>query len=60
MRDLFYFYALDHGIVIGRRGFLSLNLIRTEGMIDSFLSMFESFIKDYSKGDEGDASIIAE
>ncbi|KAH6642721.1 pyridoxal phosphate-dependent transferase [Boeremia exigua] len=46
-KDLLYFYFLERGIMIGRRGFLFLNLVHVEGDVDSFLRVFQSFTRDF-------------
>lgn len=43
--DCFYFTLLSHGIAIGRRGFLSLNLMHTEASIDRLLQAVGHFLK---------------
>ena len=37
LRDVFYFHLVKRGILIGRRGFLCLNLTHTKEHIDQFL-----------------------
>lgn len=44
LRDCFYFTLLARGISIGRRGFVSLNLIHTEGSIDGLLSALQAYL----------------
>jgi glutamate-1-semialdehyde 2,1-aminomutase len=54
MRALFYFFVLDGGVIIGRRGFLSLNLVHTDDMVDNFLSLLKTFVERYGS-DASDA-----
>lgn len=46
LRELFYFMLLREGISIGRRGFMSLNLMHTEASIDRLLEAVSSFLDD--------------
>lgn len=48
--DCLYFTLLDHGIAIGRRGFLSLNLMHTEASIDRLLHEVGRFLEAFSGG----------
>lgn len=43
LRDCFYFYMLDRGIMVGRRGFVSLNLAHREEDVDRFLGAVREF-----------------
>lgn len=45
MRDCFYFTLLEHGISVGRRGFISLNLMHTEQSINSLLSAVQAYLE---------------
>lgn len=45
--DCFYFTLLNRGIAIGRRGFLSLNLMHTEASIDRLLQAVSCFLEDF-------------
>lgn len=46
MRDFFYFSLLSRGISVGRRGFVSLNLMHTEESIDRLLAALKAFLDD--------------
>ncbi|KAJ5819364.1 hypothetical protein N7474_004955 [Penicillium riverlandense] len=43
LRDCFYFYMLERGIMVGRRGFVSLNLAHREEDVDRFLDAVRAF-----------------
>ncbi|KAE8155022.1 pyridoxal phosphate-dependent transferase [Aspergillus avenaceus] len=43
----FYFYLLRHGITIGRRGFISLNLQHTDAHVDHLIRAIRGFINEY-------------
>jgi glutamate-1-semialdehyde 2,1-aminomutase len=45
--DCLYFTLLSRGIAIGRRGFLSLNLMHTEASIDRLLAAVSCFLEDF-------------
>lgn len=49
LRDAFYFYLLQHGMLIGRRGFLSLNLLHTDVLVESLLGVVRGFIEEFSQ-----------
>ncbi|KAJ5623272.1 acetylornithine aminotransferase [Penicillium lividum] len=44
MKECFYFTLLDREIIIGRRGFISLNLMHTEASIDRLLDAVAVFL----------------
>ncbi|KAF3390295.1 hypothetical protein F1880_009216 [Penicillium rolfsii] len=46
--DCFYFSLLNRGIAIGRRGFMSLNLMHTEASMDRLLEAVKSFLEEFS------------
>jgi glutamate-1-semialdehyde 2,1-aminomutase len=48
LRDAFYFYLLRKGIIIGRRGFVSLNLQHTDALIDQMLRAIQGFVGEYA------------
>ncbi|OOQ81793.1 acetylornithine aminotransferase [Penicillium brasilianum] len=45
--DCFYFTLLNRGIAVGRRGFVSLNLMHTEASIDRLLEAVSCFLEDF-------------
>lgn len=49
IRDLFYFTLLTGGISIGRRGFVSLNLMHTKDSVDRFLGDLKPFLEDLTQ-----------
>ncbi|KAJ4380992.1 hypothetical protein N0V86_003339 [Didymella sp. IMI 355093] len=44
LRDTFYFEMLKKQIVVGRRGFVALNLMHTDDHIDEFLEAMKHFL----------------
>ncbi|GKZ21499.1 hypothetical protein AbraIFM66951_006682 [Aspergillus brasiliensis] len=48
-RDVFYFTLLQQGVLIGRRGFLCLNLAHTQAQVQSFLMALKDFVAEYGK-----------
>ncbi|KAJ4314801.1 hypothetical protein N0V84_008687 [Fusarium piperis] len=46
LKDAFFFYLLDNGVYIGKRGFLSINITHDEGHIDRVLAVIEAFHKE--------------
>ncbi|EAU29773.1 predicted protein [Aspergillus terreus NIH2624] len=48
LRDALYFYLLRKGIIIGRRGFVSLNLQHTDALIDQMLRAIQGFVGEYA------------
>lgn len=49
LRDCFYFFLLGCGLSMGRRGFMSLNLMHTEASIDRLLNAVSRFV-EFIKG----------
>ena len=49
LRDLCYFRLLDGGVSIGRRGFVSLNLMHTEESVDRFIRVLKAFLDDLAQ-----------
>ncbi|KAJ5115921.1 acetylornithine aminotransferase [Penicillium angulare] len=45
LMNAFYFSLIADGIIIGRRGFMSLNLMHTEASIDRLLGAVDSFLR---------------
>ncbi|KAL4890795.1 pyridoxal phosphate-dependent transferase [Aspergillus ambiguus] len=48
LRDAFYFHLLRDGIVIGRRGFISLNMQHTGDHVDQVLRSVQCFVDEYA------------
>lgn len=48
-RDIFYFSLLELGISVGRRGFISLNLMHTEKSIDRLVSAVQAYIDEMTQ-----------
>jgi glutamate-1-semialdehyde 2,1-aminomutase len=44
LRDLFYFYMLENGIYIARRGFIALNVQHTKADMDRFVDALTPFV----------------
>lgn len=44
--ELFFFYMLQKGIYVGRRGFVYFNLTHTDGHVEEFLAAMAEFIND--------------
>ncbi|KAJ5917750.1 acetylornithine aminotransferase [Penicillium verhagenii] len=49
LKDLFYFTLLDRGISIGRRGFVSLNLMHSNASIDRLVEAVEIFFGELAR-----------
>jgi len=49
LREYFYFTLLREGISIGRRGFISLNLMHTEASIDCLLEAVSAFLNEIAR-----------
>ncbi|EXM11579.1 amidase signature domain-containing protein [Fusarium oxysporum II5] len=47
LKGLFFYYMLQHGICIGRRGFLFLNMCHTEDHVQRFLTAFQKFVEEF-------------
>ncbi|KAK1149529.1 hypothetical protein N8T08_005078 [Aspergillus melleus] len=50
LRECFYFSMLNRGILIGRRGFLMLNLAHTEASVDRVLDAVSAFVAEFAPG----------
>lgn len=48
IRDLFFFYMLEQGFYLARRGFIVLSLPLTDDDLERFVSAFEGFIGRYA------------
>lgn len=48
-KGLFFYHMLQHGIFIGRRGFLFLNMCHTEDHVQRFLTAFQKFVEEFKK-----------
>lgn len=46
-KGLFFYHMLQHGIFIGRRGFLFLNMCHTEDHVQRFLTAFQKFVEEF-------------
>jgi glutamate-1-semialdehyde 2,1-aminomutase len=46
IRDALWFFALEKGILIGRRGFLFFNLVHTVEHADAFEAVFAEFLQE--------------
>ncbi|EXK48470.1 glutamate-1-semialdehyde 2,1-aminomutase [Fusarium oxysporum f. sp. melonis 26406] len=47
LKGLFFYHMLQHGICIGRRGFLFLNMCHTEDHVQRFLTAFQKFVEEF-------------
>ena len=47
LRALFHLHMLDHGLYLGRRGFMSLSIPLVEADYDRFVAAFEGFTVTY-------------
>jgi len=47
LRDTFYFFLLQKGIMIGRRGFVSLNLVHERSHIEKLLDTIREFVEAF-------------
>ncbi|KAK5203343.1 hypothetical protein LTR47_009567 [Exophiala xenobiotica] len=48
LRDLYWFYLLENGFYIARRGFITLAMTSTKKEIDSFVKVTENFLDEWS------------
>ena len=46
LRDLFFFFLLNHEIYVGHRGFMALNLTHTQEHVDRVLEVFKAFCEE--------------
>lgn len=46
LRDCVFFYMLDQGIYMGKRGFISINVVHEEHHIDMVIEAFRRFLKE--------------
>ncbi|KEQ79832.1 aminotransferase class-III [Aureobasidium pullulans EXF-150] len=46
LRDCVFFFMLDQGIYMGKRGFISINLVHEEHHIDMVIEAFRRFFKE--------------
>lgn len=44
LMNCFYFFMIERGVMIGRRGFMSLNLLHTQASVDRLLDGVSAFI----------------
>lgn len=49
LRDMFYFEMLKKQIVVGRRGFIALNLVHKDAHIDNFLEAARYFVASFTQ-----------
>ncbi|KAL5618659.1 hypothetical protein FOVSG1_000881 [Fusarium oxysporum f. sp. vasinfectum] len=47
LKGLLFYHMLQHGICIGRRGFLFLNMCHTEDHVQRFLTAFQKFVEEF-------------
>ncbi|KAK6351331.1 hypothetical protein TWF718_004495 [Orbilia javanica] len=45
--EIFYYFLLKHGFMIGFRGFICLNLLHTEESVDRLLQCIQNFVDEY-------------
>lgn len=50
LKDALYFFLLGKGMMIGKRGFVSLNLVHERGHIDNVLDGIREFVKVVYQG----------
>ncbi|RAK84385.1 putative acetylornithine aminotransferase [Aspergillus costaricaensis CBS 115574] len=48
LREMFYFTLLQQGILIGRRGFLCVNLAHTYAQVERFLDVLQRFVAEWA------------
>ncbi|PYI30061.1 putative acetylornithine aminotransferase [Aspergillus indologenus CBS 114.80] len=48
LREVLYFTLLQQGILIGRRGFLCLNLAYTDAQVERFLDVLQRFVAEWA------------
>ncbi|KAF3098995.1 hypothetical protein TWF102_004791 [Orbilia oligospora] len=47
VRESFFYYLLRHGLMIGFRGFICLNLLHTDESVDQLLQCIQRFVDEY-------------
>jgi glutamate-1-semialdehyde 2,1-aminomutase len=53
LKDASYFFLLGKGMMIGRRGFVSLNLVHERGHIEKLLDGIREFVRVVYQGEWG-------